>query len=253
MTPVDEKEGRTQRREGQIFPHLVDRAAFVDTIRLSVHSHRKPRLDQIDNQENYGILSGSGSNYARKLSGTWTATGNPIVILYGKVNRFSGVPPVSLIVRSESMPVTAAQVNKMVESVFPRVADVRVSSVELTFDVSTFCYSEACRSAVYRAIHTRELSDARGRRTFYIGSPRSLWFARIYEKRKDVLRAEFKLQRGFLSAQGWNHPNDLVAMRTLQLSKLISFRRSSNSRITAATEGWSEVAREWCLHVYPAL
>ena len=161
-----------------MFSYLVDKAAFVDTIRLSVHSDQRPRLDEITDQQNRGILS-SGSNYARKITGTWTATGNPITILYGKVNRFSAVPPVCLTVRSESMPVTGAQINKMVESVFPTARGVRVSSVELTFDVSTFSFSEVCRSVVYRAIHTSELSGARGRRTFYIGSPRSSWFARI--------------------------------------------------------------------------
>lgn len=240
------KERLNQKREGKVFSHLVDKAAFIDTIRLSVHSDQRPRLDEITDQQNKGILS-SGSNYARMITGTWTATGNPITILYGKVNRFSAVPPVSLTVRSESVPVTGAQINKMVESMFPRVRDVRISSVELTFDVSTFSFSEVCRSVVYRAIHTSELSGARGRRTFYIGSPRSPWFARIYEKREGVLRVEFKLQRGFLSAQGLGRPDDLVALGTLQLSKLISLRKVSRTRIIAATEGWPEVARDWCL------
>jgi hypothetical protein len=246
MNPLEVKERGNRKKEGKVFPHLVDKAAFVDTIRLSVYSDQKPRVDGIADQKNVGILS-LRSNYARRITGISTATGNEITILYGKVNRFSAVPPVSMTVRSESIPVTAAQINKMVESVFPGVRDVRVSSVELTFDVSTFSYAEACRSAVYRAIHTKEWGNARGRRTFYIGSPRSPWFARIYEKKERVLRVEFELRRGFLSAQEWNHPNDLIAMRTLRLSKLVSLRMFTRSGIMAATEGWPETAVEWCL------
>ncbi len=246
MNTTGGKERRNRKKEGKVFPHLVDKAAFVDTIRLSVDSDRKPRLDEIVDHENEGILS-KNSNYSRMVTGSWKVTGNPVTILYGKANRFSPVPPVCLTVRSESMPVTGAQINKMVKSVFPTARGVRVSSVELTFDVSTFSFSEVCRSVVYRAIHTEELGDARGRRTFYIGSPRSPWFARIYEKREGVLRVEFKLQRGFLSAQGLGRPDDLVALGTLQLSKLISLRNASRTRIIAATEGWPEVARDWSL------
>lgn len=246
MTPLEEKERGTRSREGKVFPHLVNKAAFIDTIRLSVHSDQRPRLAEITDHQNIGILS-RHSNYARKITGTWTATGNPIMILYGKVNRFPEVPPVSLTVRSESMPVTGAQINRMVEAVFPTDSDVHVSLVELTFDVSTFSYLEAYRSVVHRAIDRNEFGDKRNGRTLEIGSPRSLWFASIYEKRRDVLRVEFKLKRGYLSAQGLNCPDDLVALRTLPLSKLMSLRKLSNLRITATTEGWSEMAREWCV------
>jgi hypothetical protein len=248
MNPTEGKERRNLKREGKVFPHLVDKAAFIDTIKLSVHSNRKPMLDEIIDWENCGILTSSGSNYARRIDGKWKSTGNPITILYGKVNRFKAVPPVSMIVRSESMPVTGAQIDKLVASVFPTATDVHVSLVELTFDVSSFSYPEAYRSVVYRAIHTKEFGDERNGRTFDIGSPRSLWFVSVYEKKvQDVLRVEFKLRRGFLSGRGVTRPHDLVALRTLQLSKLISFRNFSEPRIIAGTKGWSETAVDWCL------
>jgi hypothetical protein len=244
MNPMEEQELGNRIGRGKIFPHLVDRAAFIDTIKLSVYSDQKPRPDGIADYKNGGILS-RRSNYSRKITGTWTLTGNPVVILYGKVNRFSAVPPASMTVRSESMPVTAGQVNKMVESVFPSAGDVRVSLVELTFDVSGLSYSEARRSIVYRAIDTQEFGEERNGRTLDIGSPRSPWFASIYEKARNVLRIEVKLRRGFLSAEGLNSPNDLVALRTLQLSRMICLRKFSPSRITAATENWPETSRDW--------
>jgi hypothetical protein len=217
----------------------------VDTITLSVDSDQRPRLDEITEQENVGILSGR-NNYSRKVTGTWTVTGNPVTILYGKVNRFSRVPPCSVTVRSESMPVTGAQVNKLAESIFPTASDVRVSNLELTFDVSSFSFSDVLRSAIYRAVGTREFGDEANGRTFYIGSVKSFWFACIYEKREDVLRLELRLRRGFLSSKGLNHPDDLVALRTLELSKLFSLRKFSHARITAATNGWPETAQDWC-------
>ena len=235
----------TQKRAGKVFPHLVDQAAFVDTITISVNSAQRPRLDEIADQKNVGILS-RRNNYSRMVTGNWTVTGNPVTILYGKVNRYPRVPPCSVTIRSESMPVTGAQVNKLVESIFPRATDGRVSNVELTFDVSSFSFSDVLRSAVYRAVQTTEFGDEANGRTFYIGSVKSFWFACIYQKREDVLRLELKLRRGFLSSKGLNHPDDLVGLRTLELSKLFSLRRFSHSRITTATNGWPETAQDWC-------
>jgi hypothetical protein len=245
MNTTEENERRYRMREGKVFSYLVDQAAFVDTISLSVDSDQKPRLNEITDQESVGILS-RHSNYSRKVTGRWKVTENPVTILYGKVNRFSSVPPCRLTVRSESLPVTGAQVNKLAESIFTTASDVRVSRVELTFDVSNCSFSQVLQSAVYRAIHTEERTDRRGRQTFYVGSPRSLWFACVYEKKEGVLRIEFRLRRGFLSAYGLNHPDDLVALRTLRLSKLISLREFSNSRIMAATQSWPSPARDWC-------
>src|SRR5580704_3296954 len=88
INPTVEKERRNRRREGKVFSHLVDKAAFVDTITLSVDSDQKPQLDEIVDQKNEGIRS-KHSNYARMVTGRWKVTGNPVTILYGKVNRFS--------------------------------------------------------------------------------------------------------------------------------------------------------------------
>jgi hypothetical protein len=240
------KECRDFKRAGKVFGHLVDKAAFVDTITLSVDCGEKPRLEKIVERKSDGIMSRQ-SNYARMVRGKWIVTGNPVTILYGKVNRFSGVPPCRLTVRSEATPVTGAQVNKLVQSIFPAANDVRVSLVELTFDVSTFSFSDVYSSVLYRAMHTRSFGNERHGRTIEIGSPRSLWFASIYEKKESVLRVEFKLRRGFLSSKGMNSANDLVGMRSLQLEKLLSLRKFRRTRINAATQGWPEVARDWYL------
>lgn len=50
MNSTEVKERRNQKREGKVFSYLVDQAAFVDTIRLSVHSDQRPRLDEITDQ-----------------------------------------------------------------------------------------------------------------------------------------------------------------------------------------------------------
>jgi hypothetical protein len=236
-----------QNFRGRVFRYLIDQAAFVDTIRLSAFTNQRPELDQLADVKSIGIRS-EKSTYSRKVSGIWNVTGNPVSIAYGRVNRFPRVPDASLTVRSESRPVTGAELNKLVGTIFPEATRVRPSLVELTFDVSTLSYPKMFQSAVYRAIRTSTFKSARGERTLNIGSLRSPWSATIYEKIKDegILRIEFKLRRGFLSARGMNTPNDLLALRGLQISNLMSFRKFSRAGAAAETEGWPETAVDWC-------
>lgn len=236
----------SRRRDERVFPHLVDTAALVDTIWLSVDSDQNPRVDDIFSWDNSAFLP-AHSQFSRMITTSCTVTGNPVTILYGKAKRFAGVPSFALLVQSDLIPMTAAQINKLVESLFPNASMVRVRSVGLTFDVSSLSFSEVYDSAVSRAHHTRKWSDRRGRSAFYIGSPRSFWSACIYERQEAVLRLEFWLRRGFLSSHGLNCPNDLVALRRLKLSKLISLRRFFYARTVEATKSWPEVARECCL------
>lgn len=232
-----------RRRKGTVFPHLVSQAAFVDTIVLSIYGEGRPRTADLVNPKSRAILVGK-SKYARQLEATWNLTGNPIEIKYGKVSRYPAVPPIQMRVRSESIPLTGAQVTKLVKSVFPHAREVRISSVELTFDCAGMSFSRICETVEHRAQERRRKGSRRGWRTLYVGSPRSFWFAKIYEKAKGILRFEFTFNRSYLTAKGMIRPNDLVALRNIRLRSLLSVREFSRARLAAATQEWNATMRE---------
>jgi hypothetical protein len=99
-----------RKRPGKVFPHLVDRAAFIDTIRLSVDTDDGPQRECLVEDEDYSTLR-PGSTYAHKIEGKCGLTGNLVTVQYGKVKRFERVPSCSLKVRSESTPMTGSQIN----------------------------------------------------------------------------------------------------------------------------------------------
>jgi hypothetical protein len=243
-TPQRSRPNRKRKKSETTFAHTIDRAAFVDTIVLSINAGARLRWQALSNVKHHPILHERG-NYSRAAEGIWDVTGNPITVVYGKVARMPRLPQFLVKVRSESMPVTGAQVAKLVQDLFPRGADVRVSSVELTFDLKGTSYADICRTIEHRASRSRKMGDEdTGGHTLYVGSSRSLWSARIYEKKKGVLRVEFVFRRGYLSARRISSPNDLVLLRKLNLRRLFSLRQFSATRLAKVTKNWDSSLRE---------
>jgi hypothetical protein len=234
---------------GKVFRYLLNEAAFVDTIALSVWTEENTILDQLLDARNIGILS-RNSFYARRLSGRAPLTGNPVDVLYGKVSRFPRVPPCRVVLRSEEVPLTGAQVNETMRLLFPNATRIQPVLVELTFDLKRVSVPKLQQQIVHRARQWQELQDVGRRKTLYIGSPASSWQLRIYDKTKRVVRLELILQQKFLSDLGIRQPDAIVRLRSLQLRQYFSLRRFSPSRIAAATKGWrdeywQDMAREW--------
>ena len=136
---------------------------------------------------------------------------------------------------------TGSQINLLTRSLFPN-ARIRLSMAELTFDVTGLTLRDFYRKAVYSVTHTKFWPSEADPKIFYIGSPRSSWFARIYPKNDDVLRIEFKLQRGFFRQHRMERADDLVRLRQLRLHKLVALRSYSNTLISEVTANWPEVA-----------
>ena len=112
------------------------------------------------------------------------------------------------------------------------MTQIRVSQVEFTFDVTGATIDYVHEHLVHGARNdVKVLSDGE-RQTIYVGSPRSAWQVRIYQKRCRVVRLEFVLRRAFLSRHGINQPEDLLLLRKLNVWKLISIRSSSPSGST---------------------
>ncbi len=236
----------------KVFRYLLNEAAFVDGIALSVWTDRNPILDQLVDSKSIGIL-GPKSRYARLLSGKAPLTGNLVEVLYGRVSRFPRVPPYRVVIRSEEMPLTGAQVNETMRLLFPTATKIRPVLVELTFDLmKKVTVDQLQQHMIYRARQITELTDFAGKRTTYIGSPRSPLEIKLYDKvkSKGIVRLELILQRKFLSDCKIQEPDNLVTLRSVALDSIFSVRRFSRPRIAKATTGWSDeywqdMARNW--------
>src|ERR1019366_1795437 len=134
----------------KVFPYLLNKAAFVDTIVMSVWTDEKPVLYQLLDEKREGILK-PGSPYARLVKGKAPLTGNPVQILYGKVSRFPRVPPCYVTMWSEEVPLTGAQVNETMRLLFPDATRIQPVMVELTFDLTKTSVGYLHRHMIHRS------------------------------------------------------------------------------------------------------
>jgi site-specific recombinase XerD len=70
-----------------------------------------------------------------------------------------------------------------------------------------------------------------GRRTFYVGRPRSQWQLRVYDKTELLTRFEFIFRLEFLRKIGIRYPHELILLRRVNLSRLVSLREVDRSKL----------------------
>jgi hypothetical protein len=234
-----------------MFRYCLNNAAFIDRVVLSVNSDKKPTLDQLLDREDKGILSPKSrkSFYSRCCKGKAPNTGNPVQVLYGRVSRFPRVPPYRVVMRSEEVPLTGAQVNEVIRLLFPGATSVRPVLVELTFDLKSTSVNYLQRHVLHRARLYYEYSSLRGK-TAYFGSSSSPWQLRIYDKAPGIVRVELILKVKLLSRYGIQQPDGIGTLRSLKLNSMFAFKKFSRPRIIEATSSWSdeywrEAVREW--------
>ena len=224
----------------KIFPYLLNQAAFVDTIVMSVWTEKKPVLYQLLDEKREGILK-PGSRYARSFKGKAPLTGNPVQILYGKVSRFPRVPPCYVTMWSEEVPLTGAQVNETMRLLFPNATGIKPVKAELTFDLTKVSVNYLHQHMIHGARQWYEWTDRVGRRrTVYIGSAASPWQVKIYDKTSGVVRLELTLRRDLLRERRIEEPDKVVTLRSLNQQPMFSLRRFSRPRVAAATNKWND-------------
>src|ERR1035441_10939293 len=101
---------RTTKPSPRVFPYLVDRAAIVDKIVVSVtgklnETFRDNELLHVDPKS----IFHDGGFYAGCIFAKWWLTRNPVKIHHGRMTRFKNVPPLRFTMQSEMIPVTAGQ------------------------------------------------------------------------------------------------------------------------------------------------
>jgi hypothetical protein len=218
-----------------VFARCVGKAAFVDKIVLSCSERPSDGFEEfLSNFETHGVLH-RRARYSRRVSASENLTENPVRIIYGRVHKFPNLPQAQLTIQSERLPVTAAQALLIAKRLMNAGSSMKVSSLELTFDLRVGTVAGILDHIVHRAKRERLLVDAQGRRTLYVGSPKSLWQVRVYQKTRSIVRIEFILRQRFLSKYEIRQPEEVLLLRNLKIWDLFSLRRFSRSRAIRAT------------------
>jgi len=175
------------------------------------------------------------------------------MVTYGRVIKFPNLPTLQVTKHSENIPLTGAGVQFLIKRVAGSVADVTVSTVEMTFDVRVGRVSSILDQITHRAKRQHLLRDRRGRETLYIGSKISPWQVRIYQKTKSIVRIEFIFRKAFLLRHEIHRVEDVLMLRKLKIWNLISFRRFSRRRAERVTRDWPnkelrEVIVDWVVY-----
>jgi hypothetical protein len=206
-----------------VFSHLVNSAAFFDTVAVHVWGNRrKEDLDYVSKKQNRPI-GGYGRAYARCVPGRNKVTGNPNQVKYGVMLPHKNISPFVVIVWAGDLPVTWADVTLVIDDFLKRGWRVRIAWVELTFDTEGIPLNLFSRELCTTARAVREFENAHGP-TLCIGSPRSSWRLKIYQKGAPV-RVEFTLQSRFLRKHGIRRPQELSLVRKVNLWDHVSFRK----------------------------
>ena len=206
-----------------VFESLVGKRAFIDRVDLSL---TKPV--SLENLTHFRITGqkpclGQKSFYARHAWGESSVTGNRFFLWYGKASRFPQVPSARLTLLSDYTPLTAAEVLLAVRELVGDIAAVRVTKVELTFDLHHD--QAALAKAIFSIAQKRtELTDDRGWRTNYVGGPKSEREVCIYRKTSKVARVELVLRRRSLVRLGITSPEQILLLRLVDFSRFMSFR-----------------------------
>lgn len=170
-----------------VFPHLVDKTATVDKIVVSVTGKLKEHFckNELLNVKRESIFH-PGDLYGGCIFAQWGMTKNSVLVHHGRLVRFKNVPPQLVTMHSETIPVTAAQIKLFIKSCMEEDPGpvISVSSLELTFDVTDAEVEYIRQNLIHRAQGgERSLFDEWSNQTIYVGSPRSAWQVRIYQKK----------------------------------------------------------------------
>jgi hypothetical protein len=214
---------KNKKPSRKVFDHLINKACFIDTARFNINGVvRKPFLPDIQIIKQLGIHNGV-NNYGLLTEAIFKPTGNPIQVLSHPMKQFVGIPPSTLVIRSEARPMTKAEVEKVAAAIYIPGFQISPSYIELTADIDGFDIDDVDTHAFSRARDRRHLEDELGNQTYYIGSSKAATQVCIYQKTWCVVRNEFRFHRRFfkenqmltLSAIGRLQKFDLTDMMWL--------------------------------------
>lgn len=202
----------------------MNAAAFVDKAAFSVWATRRKREPVTLKLGPNFAVGGQNRGYARSLHGINRMTGSPFELKYGRLQKWKRFPPFRLTLRSADNPLSGAQVRSVLDALFHKGYRCKTALVELTFDLSAYSFSLLSQRLFTTARSINELVDCSGRKTLYVGTPRSPLQLRIYEKTDGCVRVEFVLRPAYLRAHRIVTVEHLLKLRAVDLWKAVWFQ-----------------------------
>ncbi len=248
--------------EQGVFAHLVNRAAFIDRIEISLRGQRfdwlrAPETAEPELRITADCPIGGKNGWYGRLMHAVNDDGNAVTLKYGvrgAGKRFQNVPPIRLGLRAVGAPVTAQQIAEAIGTFMAHTDSARISLVEFSFDIRSARSVDVAKQVFARAHRFRELIDEQGRFTTYFGSPRSAVQTRVYQKTCEIVRVEFVLRNEFLQSFGVVSPEHLTRLREVPWWKYLRFmeyrknwHRLLAKQIQRSSDWRSRIVFEWPL------
>jgi hypothetical protein len=206
------------------FLHCTDAAAFGDTIEINLGGDvQTDWTNAVLNVQSLPI-GGEHSSYARERQGTLKASGNRVAVKHGRRKQFPNVPRLKLRLHSECNPVTGSQTVNAVKALTQNCDDVRVSWIEMTYDLTGETVYGVYQQVFSRACFGPRYFGRIGLETFYRGTRKSSWSLRVYSKTPEVTRFEYIFRRSFLCRKGITEAHDLTRLRMINLRRIATCR-----------------------------
>jgi hypothetical protein len=250
------REGAGNESVSGVFPHLVNRAAFVDKLTLGVDGELRRRIDPSFTEVRNPAIGGPGRPYARSLDYIYGPTGNPFELKYGANRMYPGLFDMKLILRSEKTAISPAEVGDLHNRLFRKGHRISLRGIEFTFDVSIpFSFFEI--HILTRARSVRTVGDDRNRQTLYAGAPGAPWMLRVYQKTRKTTRVEYVLRHPLLAKAGVKQLENIGKLKELALDRMVRFpaicQRGFEDLIRGKFNGKRfDLVSEWPGHWYSA-
>jgi hypothetical protein len=212
-----------ERQPQGVFEFLINKCAFFDKVVLGVWGTKRATPQPSVYIERNLPIAGAGRMYGRSDRGYAGFTPNAFELKYGRLLHYENVPPFRLTLRSDVLPISCAQVLLVADGLLWRGFRSYISSVELTFDIAGFQIPSLVCGLWSTARTQASFTDRSGRRTFYLGTPRSRWQMRIYQKSEQIVRVEYVFRLPLLRATRIKLPQDLIRLRRIRLGRFARF------------------------------
>ena len=213
--------------------------AFLDRVDLSLTAPPRPRpwplMIEKENKPSFGPKSFHG----RYCSGIFTPTGNPFQLRYSKMTHLPRVPQAVLRMDSERSQLTGADLCLAARSLTGEPEEAAVARAEVTCDLYQN-YDELDKHLVSRNTRRRKrwVNPTNGLRSHYFGGWKSERYVIFYEKPPElapgVVRLEIRLKSRALRRLKITHPDELVLLRRVDFTDLVSI---SKLRLSTLVEG----------------
>lgn len=206
-----------------VFKDLVNERSFLDKVVVSVWGKRKAAIGPGVILPRNSPIGGANRPYARLVRAkSWS--GNAVAWKYGVFTRASWrhkLAPIQTILRSDRVPISCAEFRMFTENIACARYRELVSQVELTFDTHGQDLKEIERRTFTAAKNCDLKQDKHGRRTLYIGSARSAWQVRVYQKTSAIVRFEFIFRPAFLRVLRISAAHELLLLKRVNLATLV--------------------------------